>query len=211
MTACVYRATNTVNGKTYVGATAQRPRARWLAHLREARNGGRRTFQRAIRKYGEAAFKFEVVALLPTYEEAMLCERIVIATEMPAYNQTAGGEGCLGFKRSAASVAKTRAAHLGKPVSEETKAKLRAANLGKRQSPELVEKRVAPLRGKKRPAAVIAAIQASRAGFKHSDETKELISELNRKRKGERRSPEARARMSVAQRAIAAARKAACG
>lgn len=57
----IYKITNLVNGKVYIGKTINKPRNRFLAHLKEARNGSQYYLHRAIRKYGKDNFKFEVI------------------------------------------------------------------------------------------------------------------------------------------------------
>ncbi len=59
----IYICTNIVNGKQYVGqTTAADPLGYWLrAHCYAARCGSKKLFHKAIRKYGEIAFTFEVI------------------------------------------------------------------------------------------------------------------------------------------------------
>lgn len=54
----IYKITNTVNNKSYVGYTTN-PTARWEAHRHN--QGSKLVFQ-AIKKYGEDKFTFEVIA-----------------------------------------------------------------------------------------------------------------------------------------------------
>jgi group I intron endonuclease len=59
----VYKITNTVDGKVYIGSTATDMDTRWTTH-RSALRGGKHYnahLQRAWNKYGESAFTFEVV------------------------------------------------------------------------------------------------------------------------------------------------------
>lgn len=59
----VYVVTNTVDGRVYVGSTAQSFRRRWSRHVSLLRKGKHENgfLQRAWDKYGEARFKFEIL------------------------------------------------------------------------------------------------------------------------------------------------------
>lgn len=67
----IYRVTNTVNGKSYVGRTIQRrPRDRWAAHKSDTKRGSSMLLHRAMRKYGVENFTFEIILEL----EGTKCE-----------------------------------------------------------------------------------------------------------------------------------------
>lgn len=70
----IYVATNRLNGKCYVGQTWQPFRRRKNGHRQDAEKGSPRAFQRAIRKYGFAAFDWQVVG-----EAAQAKKRMSIA------------------------------------------------------------------------------------------------------------------------------------
>ncbi len=188
--AFLYVVTNRVNGKRYVGVTSQRPHARWGAHQSDARNGSPRPIAAAIRKYGVEALEFLPVAAFGTFVQALRAERAVIAEMRPEYNQTQGGDGMLGFKRSAESVAKTTAAMRGRRVSAETRAKLRAHNLGKK-NPKSGETK----RGQKLTALHREAISNSLLGRVVAPETRAKIAKSNR---GKKHSAETCAKMRAA-------------
>lgn len=59
----VYQIRNKINGKCYVGSTSRGFDERWCEHIKELRNGRHcnRHLQNAWKKYGEAAFAFEVL------------------------------------------------------------------------------------------------------------------------------------------------------
>ncbi len=63
MTGYIYKITNTVNGKVYIGQTIQDPQIRFKAHAYELNRGVKknRKFQNAWNKYGEESFEFSVV------------------------------------------------------------------------------------------------------------------------------------------------------
>ena len=90
----VYMATNTVNGKRYIGATKHSLKRRKAGHLasykRKMRNCSR--FYAALRKYGPGAFEWVIVKSFETAEEAFSHERELISTLKPEYNILLGGE-----------------------------------------------------------------------------------------------------------------------
>ena len=57
----IYKATNSINGKVYVGQTKILLRDRIVAHLSQARCNAGHYFHAAIRKYGQDAFAFEAI------------------------------------------------------------------------------------------------------------------------------------------------------
>ena len=102
----IYKITNTINNKGYVGKTAQKPEKRWKAHLYSAKTNGPMAISRAIRKHGEKNFKFEVIEEC-SVEEMNLKETYWIGrldTFKNGYNSTLGGEGIVGAIRERGAV-----------------------------------------------------------------------------------------------------------
>lgn len=60
----IYKITNKVNGKMYIGKTKTTFKKRWYCHKYELRKGnyGCRILQRAWTKYGEENFEFSIIA-----------------------------------------------------------------------------------------------------------------------------------------------------
>ena len=110
----IYRITNRVNGRQYVGRTIQGLRTRWQKHVRSAiRNDHPRiALHSAIRKYGPDAFCVEVLAKLQTNTDLLDAERLFIwahrQSNIRLYNLTAGGDGSLGLKHSTETKEKIR-------------------------------------------------------------------------------------------------------
>jgi group I intron endonuclease len=73
----VYKITNTLDGKVYIGSTTIDTDWRWSTHLALLRRGKHhnRHLQRAWDKYGESAFSFEVVEQGTTQEDVREKER----------------------------------------------------------------------------------------------------------------------------------------
>lgn len=59
----IYKITNKVNGKIYIGQTTQstKPKRRWLSHLSNARRGVKSPLYNAMRKYGQENFEHEII------------------------------------------------------------------------------------------------------------------------------------------------------
>jgi GIY-YIG catalytic domain len=94
----VYMATNTVNGKKYIGATSRGLRKRKNHHLSSAESNkdGCRIFNKAIRKYGRDAFTWCVLAKARSFDDMMKKEIMFIELLEPEYNISKGGRGTYG-------------------------------------------------------------------------------------------------------------------
>lgn len=91
-------ATNTLNGKRYIGVSKRGLAARRRTHYYDVRIGNYRCplFHRAIHKYGNDAFKWEILSEFSSFQEMMDEEIKLIAELSPEYNITKGGGGTLG-------------------------------------------------------------------------------------------------------------------
>ena len=66
----IYKITNTVNHKVYIGQTVQQnPKMRWYAHLADARRGKKSYLLDSIRKYGKESFVWEVIDTAASVDE----------------------------------------------------------------------------------------------------------------------------------------------
>lgn len=66
----IYKITNKLNNKCYVGQTINTPESRWKRHQQDAKSGRLHThFANAIRKYGAENFVLEVIDTAKTQEE----------------------------------------------------------------------------------------------------------------------------------------------
>jgi len=92
----IYCATNSVNGKQYVGQTTSSLIERWRHHRYWASIGSPCFIHRAIAKYGGNAFSLQILAETSSQNDANEKESFFIAklnTVAPnGYNLTAGGE-----------------------------------------------------------------------------------------------------------------------
>lgn len=149
----VYKHTNLITGRSYVGWTSRTLPERWNEHVRKANFGKERDlhFKRAIRKYGASSFTHEVLRHVETKQEALFYEIFYIKlfdSRVNGYNETDGGEG--GSDRSRVYSLETR-----KKMSDSAK---------KRCTPEW----------RRQKSESMAGI-VTHVGFKHTDETKEKI------------------------------------
>lgn len=96
--AIVYKITNTINNKSYVGQTIYSIEHRWSRHLSAAKNGSPFRFHNAIRKYGPDPWKLEVLFededmdVIRKYEETVI-EQLHLIHSKNGYNAKPGGCG----------------------------------------------------------------------------------------------------------------------
>ena len=104
MLGIVYKATNLINGKLYVGKTTKTLRERYAGNPTVGWGKRRGVFPAAVRKYGWESFKFEVIDTSNDPKELSNKEIMWIKNldcRVPnGYNLTAGGEGLNGYKCS---------------------------------------------------------------------------------------------------------------
>lgn len=121
----VYRTTNLVNNKTYVGVKTN------SRHYDDGYLGSGHHLQRAIKKYGYESFKKEILWIFGTAKQCFAKEREIVNEEFIAradtYNIALGGNGGnLGQQVNANKSKKL----MGHAVSEETRRKISKANKG---------------------------------------------------------------------------------
>ena len=175
----IYRITNLINGKTYIGQHKYKK-------LDDSYMGSGKLIKLAIKKHGIENFKKEILYSRIQYKEtADDMERFAIAKERAIgkadYNIADGGKGSSGYHLSEETRKKISRAQKGKYVSEETKRKLSEINKGKHLSEEHKKK----LKGRR----------AWNKGGHISEETKRKLSEIN---KGKHPSKEVRRKISEA-------------
>jgi group I intron endonuclease len=91
----LYRITNKINGKIYIGQTVQ-PEKRWTQHKTSAATDTPKMIvSYAIKKYGNDAFEFEVIAGCKTWDDANETETLLVTqynSRVPnGYNVSLGG------------------------------------------------------------------------------------------------------------------------
>ena len=160
----VYKATNVVNGKTYIGVTTKTLERRVYEHLWTAkmRRPGARLLTRAIRKHGEDSFTFEVLESYQTIEAAMAGERQHIERLKPQYNLAAGGVGPSGVKWSARRH-RIMKKSLRAAWTDERRQKASVAMKGRKRSEEALQR----MRESRDPAACFKSVVCLNDGSFH--------------------------------------------
>lgn len=94
----VYKLTNKINGKSYIGITTNSLEKRIIQHHYDARHGVDRPLYRAMRKYGENNFSSEIIDTAQSLEELKQKEQYWIeyyntyGANGQGYNATRGGD-----------------------------------------------------------------------------------------------------------------------
>jgi len=205
----IYKATNKINGKIYIGRTIKSLAERIRGHISKSLNNssGNIYFHNAIKKYGPENFEWKVIAKYNSLEELNKAEIKMIEkynTFEKGYNLTVGGEGTVGYKfteetrKKMSEAQKGEKSHMyGKHISEEHKRKLSEFNRGKQVSEETRRKLSEAHSGKnhfnygkqfseetkKRMSEAQKGERNAMYGRHHSEKTKEIMSEM---RKGEK-------------------------
>jgi group I intron endonuclease len=124
----IYKLTNTLNNKIYIGLTTETISERCRKRIAEAKYRESRNsyILNAIRKYGSKVFKVEQLDTANTLEELQQKEIFYIekynsTNRNIGYNLTKGGEGNLGLKMSEETKEKIRQKHLGVKWSKDRK------------------------------------------------------------------------------------------
>lgn len=125
----VYKITNKLNNKIYIGITNQGAGVRYRKHLSDALHGSCFPIHNALRKYGKENFTLEIIELCETSEILKEQEKYWISFYKSndreiGYNMTEGGDGTFGRSHSEETKDKIRQKALGRKVSEDTKKKL---------------------------------------------------------------------------------------
>ena len=147
--AIVYKITNTVNGKIYIGYTSRTLEERWKEHIYRSKKS-KCFFNTSIRKYGAAAFKPEVLVedtddlWCLNFAEPLLIEFFNSTDSNVGYNSTLGG----GYitPSTVEIAAKLTAANKARWANPEYRAKLTAANKAYWANPENRAKQAATIK-----------------------------------------------------------------
>jgi group I intron endonuclease len=186
----IYKATNTVNGKCYIGFDSNYPK-RKDQHIKQALRGNGHHLHNAIRKYGSDCFVWEIIYQSKDLDHTLnVMESYFIGqynSYIEGYNMTLGGEGAIGrlhTEESKRKMSESQKKSIRKPHSEETKRKISNSNKGKCKSEE----------HKRKLSEVFKGV------CNHTEESKRKISEASKNRKPI--SEETRRKMSEWQKGI---------
>lgn len=180
----IYRITNKINGKTYIGQHKYKD-------LNDDYMGSGIHIKRAIKKYGMENFKKEILYSRIQYKAtADDMERFAIVKERALgkaeYNIADGGQGNLGLHHSEETKRKLSKANKGKHLSGETKRKISETMKGHKVSEEtkrkIGEANSRVLKGKPKSEEAKRKNSEGHRGKSHSEETKRKMSEMKKGR-----------------------------
>lgn len=132
----IYKVTNKVNGKVYIGQTKTSLKDRMWRHKGTYlhKNYTHLSFYKALKEYGLDSFDWEVIETVRTIEELNEREKYWIRQYNSfgdgGYNSTRGGNGLSGHKHSDISLKKMSEVHLGVKQTDEAKAKQSKSMIG---------------------------------------------------------------------------------
>ena len=123
----IYKITNTINGKCYIGLTCRDINTRKYEHIQESKSDSYFKIHQAIRKYGADKFIWEIIKYdLTNIKEANEAEIYFIEkydTYNNGYNMTKGGGGREDYFFSNLARERMRQAKLGTTRTQESKDK----------------------------------------------------------------------------------------
>jgi group I intron endonuclease len=142
----VYKITNILNKKGYVGITKNSLDWRWKKHLDSLSRGHDQFLYRAIRKYGIDNFKIKKISSASSIEELNLLEKLYIKKyktyfKHHGYNMTLGGD-LSGYCPSEKTRKKLSKAATGKVQSQQTRDKRSKSIKKSWQNKEIRKKRI---------------------------------------------------------------------
>ncbi len=117
----IYKITNKINGKVYIGQTTRTLEVRKQGHLADAKKGLKRHLYNAMNKYGVENFEFEEICTAESIEELNQLETKYILeydSVNNGYNMGYGGDNNVMF------CPKAKAKHLAKMRSREVRLKI---------------------------------------------------------------------------------------
>jgi group I intron endonuclease len=138
----IYKATNIINDKVYIGQTKNSLKIRKRKHINDMRKSNT-YFSNALNKYGSSKFVWEVIEDCESKEELDEMEFHYIkqynSLKPNGYNMTLGGEGSSGYRHSSrirkkmskASMESGNHVNRGKHLSKEWRKKISESNIGK--------------------------------------------------------------------------------
>ncbi len=180
----IYKITNTINGKCYVGQTTRSLNVRWNEHLYRARVGASQPFYNAIRKYGEQGFIKSILEECGGLDELNRLELYYTSLYRASVDEYGyvcrAGEGQ--GHMSEETKQKLSVIHMGKIISEETRFKISKAQTGSVRSVE-ARKNMSEA-WKLRQSVNVVGINNPHYGKTHTDTTKKLISETKKGKPG---------------------------
>jgi group I intron endonuclease len=180
----IYKITNLITGKVYIGQTKHSIEKRFKEHIRTSFSDDRPHgyIHKSIRKYGIENFSVEQIDSAKTHDELNEKERYWITQEDSlspnGYNLVSGGKG---KGMSEETRERIRSANLGKKLSEKTRQALLKATTGRIQSEETKRKIGDGNRGKYVSEETRKKLSDLKSGKPRDEETKRKLSKSLKK------------------------------
>lgn len=195
----IYKITNILNGKMYIGQTISKVSTRWSQHIHAAfKNRSNSLIALAIKKYGKESFNVETIEICDHIEQLNIREQELIKqhnTLSPnGYNLDSGGKNNIMHQSTKDKISKImtgkKRGSFSKEHCDKISQSLKAAGIKPVPTPEGRAKAIATLKAKK--------------GWKHTELSKNKMS-ANQKRKfgqsnhffGKKHSDETKAKISA--------------
>jgi len=167
----VYKITNLITSKVYVGYTSLTVQQRWEQHKSESLKGSKYKFHKEIKDYfDDNLWKLEIVEDFNSSFFAKACEIYCIDkfdSFKNGYNSTKGGDAFYGHRHSLETRQKMSYDRKGRKHTDESKRKISLAGTGRN-------------RGKKLSKEHCKHLSESHKGVKHSVYTKRKISVISK-------------------------------
>ncbi len=201
----IYKATNTINGKCYIGKTVYSLKKRKSDHLSEAKTKSNNYyFHNAIRKYGKDAFIWNIVDdTCETEDELNMMEYHYIMQYNSyktgnGYNLTLGGDGTCGWSPSE-EIRQNSSKRMKLYRIEHPWSGINHPNYGKNLTDETKQKLSERCFTQNHPLYNVSGKDHPNYGKRHTEESKQKIGDALR---GKRLSDEIKDKMRKAQQAL---------
>ena len=140
MIGIIYKITNRINGKIYIGQTIRKFEVRWKEHSYDSRNDN--PLYNSIKKYGNSAFSKEIIGTYYSMEDLNNAEEYYIqyhnSLSPNGYNLHTGGNNHTTSEDTKIKISKAisgeKNGNFGKVFSNEIRLKISNANKGKKRS-----------------------------------------------------------------------------
>lgn len=201
----IYKITNKVNGKVYIGQTVRDAEKTRIPNHLNGNTCGNKLIKKDLEIYGKKVFDFEILhdGIIPEFLRTLESEEIkkYNCVDPHGYNENYGGGGVVSHseetrkKMSASKKGKplsdehkdslSKSQRKRKPPSPETLRKMSESQKGKKHSPE-TRKKLSISRRKRPPASEETKRKMSEnnarywKGKNHSEVTKEKLAKINR-------------------------------